>query len=236
VGINTEERLVISTPKGQNTLFPVFFKLEKVTVLLVGGGYVATEKLTAIFQNSPQAKIRLVATEISKEVRHFINQHSFPFEERPFTASDLEGIDLAIIAINDKKISTEIYEACAQRRILTNVADKPDLCDFYLSSVVQKGNLKIAISTNGKSPTIAKRVKETLNDAFPDEIDNVLEHLATIRNQLSGDFSEKVKCLNDLTSVLVKKKKSNKLTIGILYLTGAIGLMILGHILFSNLL
>lgn len=237
-GTITEEHLVASTHKELNTLFPVFLKLEKLTTLVVGGGYVATEKLTAIFQNSPQANVRLVAKEICEEVRKFIAEQNIPYEERAFEATDLEGIDLAIIAINDKDISYEIHSACLDKGVLTNVADKPELCDFYLSSVVQKGNLKIAISTNGKSPTIAKRVKEVLTEAFPHEMDDVLNNMANIRQQLGGDFSDKVRQLNDITSVLAVRtepetRKHKKLVEYLLYSGAAICLMVLGHLLFT---
>ncbi|MEI4913981.1 NAD(P)-dependent oxidoreductase, partial [Klebsiella pneumoniae] len=86
---------------------------------------------------------------------------------------DVDGADIVIIGINDKTKSAEISEVAKGKNKLVNVADTPDLCDFYLSSVVQKGNVKIAISTNGKSPTVAKRLKEVLNEAIPAEINNV---------------------------------------------------------------
>jgi len=237
-GTITEEHLVASTHKETNTLFPVFLKLEKLTTLLIGGGYVASEKLHAVFQNSPAANVRLVAPEISPDVRNFITEHPIHFEERAFEPGDLDGIDLAIIAINDRDISYEIHAACLEKGVLTNVADKPELCDFYLSSVVQKGNLKIAISTNGKSPTIAKRVKEVLNEAFPHEMDEVLDNMSSIRQKLGGDFSDKVRQLNDITSVLAVKtepetRKHRKLINYLLYAGAAICLMVLGHLLFT---
>jgi siroheme synthase-like protein len=86
-----------------------------------------------------------------------------------------------------------------------NVADTPELCDFYLGSIVQKGNLKIAISTNGKSPTIAKRIKEVLNETIPDEINDLLNNMQSIRDKMSVDFAEKVKRLNELTKTLTEK-------------------------------
>lgn len=237
-GIITEGYLAASTNKERNTLFPVFLKLEKLTILLVGGGYVASEKITAIYQNSPKAKVRIVAPEINQDVRVFIAEHNIPFIERAFEPEDLDGIDLAIIAINDREISYSIHSACLDKGVLTNVADKPELCDFYLSSIVQKGNLKIAISTNGKSPTIAKRVKEVLNEAIPNEMDQVLDNMEDIRKQLGGDFSDKVRQLNDITSVLAVKtepetRKHKKLVEYALYAGAAICLMVLGHLLFS---
>ena len=91
------------------------------------------------------------------------------------------------------------------KRKLVNVADKPALCDFYLSSVVQKGSVKIAISTNGKSPTVAKRLKEVLAGLLPDEMESMLENIQLIRETLKGDFEDKVKQLNELTKGLVNK-------------------------------
>src|SRR5258707_14628401 len=107
-----------------------------------------------------------------------------------------------MVAVNDKQVSVAIQEDARATGKLINVADKPDLCDFYLGSIVKKGNLKIAISTNGKSPTIAKRLKEEIGGMIPDEMEEVLDNMQTIRHSLNGDFSEKVRQLNDLTKVL----------------------------------
>jgi len=103
-------------------------------------------------------------------------------------------------------VSSYIRVLAKQKKLLVNVADKPELCDFYLGSIVQKGNLKIAISTNGKSPTDVKRLKEQINSMVPDEIESVLQNMQIIRNGIKGDFAEKVKQLNELTKVLVAKQ------------------------------
>ena len=92
--------------------------------------------------------------------------------------------------------------------LLINVADKPELCDFYLGAVVQKGDLKIAISTNGKSPTIAKRLKEILNEGIPAELDDTLQNMSALRQTLKGDFASKVKKLNQVTEGLINNKMS----------------------------
>ncbi len=189
----------------KNPLFPVFLKLESLRTLLVGGGPVALEKLTAIFGNSPGVPIQLVATVISEEVKAFCLLHRVTFAERAFVPEDLAGIRIAVVAVNDRATSRWIRDECHERNILVNVADTPDLCDFYLGSVVTKGQLKLAISTNGKSPTVAKRVREVLDDAFPAEIDQLLDQVAAIRATLSGDFASKVAELNRITSLLAKK-------------------------------
>jgi uncharacterized protein len=190
----------------KNNLYPVFLKLEELEVLLVGAGNVGLEKLQSLLSNSPGAKITLVAPIIKDEVKELLAQHTnCSTEERKFEESDLENKDIVVLATDDKALHQQIKLLARKKRILVNVADTPELCDFYLGSIVQKGNLKIAISTNGYSPTIAKRVKEILNETLPDEIDELLTNMQSIRNKMSGDFAQKVKELNELTKQLVTK-------------------------------
>lgn len=190
-----------------NKLFPIFLKLEQLSILIVGGGNVGLEKLTAVLNNSPLTKIKLVAAVINEPIKVLAMDYpTIEMHERPFEEADLDGADIVIIGINDKTKSQEIALAAKAAHKLVNVADTPDLCDFYLSSVVQKGNVKIAISTNGKSPTVAKRLKEVLNDAIPQEINGVASNLSVIRESLNGDFGEKVRQLNELTKTLVSKQ------------------------------
>lgn len=219
----------------RNNLFPVFLKLEKLNTLIVGGGNVALEKLRAVISNSPDANIEVVAKEFNAEAKEFLEEYEISHAQKAFDAGDLDDIDLVIVSVNDRSVSAEIQKICAERNILVNVADTPDICDFYLSSVVQKGNLKLAISTNGKSPTIAKRIKEVLNDAFPYEIDDVLNNMEVIRKKLDGDFADKVRQLNDITSVIAVKaepetKKRRKIVNILTYVFSAIGLTVLGFL------
>lgn len=188
-----------------NNLFPVFLKLEQLKLLIIGGGNIGLEKLQAVVKNAPATQIKLVAIQISDAVREFVATYdTVTLEERAYQKADIEAADLVIAAVNDIKVAQQVREDTIACEKLVNVADKPELCDFYLGSVVKKGNLKIAISTNGKSPTIAKRLKETLNEAIPDEIDGVLDNMQALRNKLSGDFDHKVKVLNSVTRSLVE--------------------------------
>ncbi len=189
-----------------NNLFPVFLKLENLSLLIVGGGNVGLEKLQAVLHNSPATKINLIAIHVQEKIRELATQHDVTIHEKAFEEADLNNIDIVIIAVNDPAASRQIRAAAKEKGKLVNVADQPDLCDFYLSSIVKKGNLKIAISTNGKSPTIAKRLKEVISNLIPDEIESVLQNMQTIRQGMNGDFNEKVKQLNDLTKVLIAKQ------------------------------
>ncbi len=189
-----------------NNLFPIFLKLEQLNVLLIGGGNVALEKLSAIVGNAPKTPVRVVGIEISEGLRAFASGYpNVTLLEKAYEASDLEGADVVITAVNDTGISEQIRADARLSGKLINAADKPDLCDFYLGSIVKKGNLKIAISTNGKSPTIAKRLKEVLHEALPDELDDVVQQMQVIRNGLKGDFTDKVNKLNLITRDLAQK-------------------------------
>ena len=190
--------------KVTNQLYPIFLKLEKLQLLIVGGGYVCNEKLSSILKNSPSANIKIVAKDFSKEVLDKVKgKKNIELIKAAFNEKHLLNIDIAIVAIDDKKISKEIHAVCKKYKIICNVADKPELCDFYMGSIVSKGNVKIAISTNGKSPTLAKRLKEFLNTAIPDEIDELSENLAKYRATLKTSFNEKIKALNEATKSLI---------------------------------
>lgn len=192
---------------GTNHLFPVFLKLDQLTMLIVGGGYVGMEKLGAVVQNSPNAQIKLVATVISDEIKELAKEYpKIILIEKPYEATDIDGADLVIAAVNDRAVSEQVSSDAKQKGKLVNAADKPELCDFYLGSIVQKGSLKIAISTNGKSPTVAKRIKEVLNETLPAGLDELLNNMQVIRNKISGDFTEKVKQLNEITKKLTEDK------------------------------
>ncbi|MDZ4823911.1 MAG: TSUP family transporter [Flavobacteriales bacterium] len=220
-----------------NTLFPIFLKLEKMRVLVVGGRNVAHEKLTGIVANSPQTKISVVAIEVSDEVKKLVSAHpNIQLHVRAFEKFDVDNADVIIAAANNIPLANEILELAHAQNKLVNVADTPDLCDFYLSSIVQKGHLKMAISTNGKSPTTAKRLKEVFHEALPDELDDVIENLHTLRGKLDGDFEKKVKKLNQITKVLLDdestQRERNFRRIAT-YSLIAFALMIVGHLLIS---
>ncbi len=223
----------------KNQLYPVFLKLDQLNTLLVGAGNVGLEKLHSLLANSPEAKITIVAPEVKEEIRKLVWKHpSCTIIQRKFESNDLDEKELLVLATDDRQLHKEIKGLAKEKGILVNVADTPELCDFYLGSIVQKGSLKIAISTNGKSPTAAKRIKEVLHDALPGELDDVIDNLHKVRNKLNGNFEQKVKKLNALTKGLVEKDNVNgerrwrKIAT---YSLISFALMLIGHFIFSYL-
>lgn len=228
------ERIINSE---KNSLYPIFLKAENFQTLLVGGGNVGLEKSQSLLNNSPEIKLTIVAPLIKQELKELAAKYNHcRLIERKFDLADLDNKQLVICATDDLELHKTIKAESNKRNILVNVADTPGLCDFYLSSIVQKGSLKIAISTNGKSPTIAKRIKEVLNHSIPQDIDTSIDNINILRNRLNGNFTYKVKKLNTLTKSLIdnesieKEKRWRKIaTWSIL----AFAFMLIGHFIFS---
>jgi precorrin-2 dehydrogenase/sirohydrochlorin ferrochelatase len=195
-----------------NELYPIFLKLHELSVLVVGAGEVGHEKLAFMLKSSPRAKVKVVAPNVSPKVYDLLkdNIHFVTIIEREFVDSDVTDCDLVIAATNDRKLNERVRHAAKSSGKLVNVADTPALCDFYLGAIVTKGDLKVAISTNGQSPTLAKRLREMLEEALPDELAALLPRLRELRDGLKGDFSEKVRLMNDLTSALLADSKTER--------------------------
>jgi len=192
----------------RNELYPIFLKLHQLKLLIVGAGEVGYEKLSFILKSSPKAQVRMVAPWVSPEIEELLAGQSFDVEitRRPFKESDLEWPDLVIAATNLVELNQSVQEAAKARQKLVNVADTPALCDFYLGSIVTKGFLKVAVSTNGQSPTFAKRFRQLLEEVLPDDTSDLLENLKEIRDRLGGDFAHKVKELNRITASLLEEE------------------------------
>jgi precorrin-2 dehydrogenase/sirohydrochlorin ferrochelatase len=188
-----------------NTLYPIFLKTEQLHVLIVGGGFVALEKLEFLFKSSPNARVTLVSPMVREETQVFIADKNVTVIRRPFHRKFLRGKNIVVATTDVPKVNERVYKLCRKRNTLVNVADNPPLCDFYMGGIVTKGNLKIAISTNGKSPTLAKRIRQWLEGFLPEETDALLDKLYEYRNSLKGDFEQKIVAMNALTEKLLKK-------------------------------
>ena len=192
-----------------NHLYPIFLKVHELNILLVGGGFVATEKLEFLLKSSPLAQVTVVSKEFRPEFLEVAEKSdTVTLIEDSYHEKYLGGKHLVIGTTDNKAVNRQIRDESKERFLLVNIADTPELCDFYLGGIVTKGNLKIAISTNGKSPTTAKRLRQLLEDVLPEEIDDLLQNLNAYRETLKGDFEFKVKAMNEITEGLVRKAES----------------------------
>ena len=188
-----------------NTLYPIFLKTEQLHVLIVGGGFVALEKLEFLFKTSPNARVTLISPMVREETQAFIADKNVTVVKRSFHRKFLRGKNIVVATTDVPKVNERVYKLCRKRNTLVNVADNPPLCDFYMGGIVTKGNLKVAISTNGKSPTLAKRMRQWLEGFLPEETDVLLDKLYEYRKSLKGDFDQKIVAMNALKEKLLEK-------------------------------
>ncbi|HEX9828458.1 MAG TPA: bifunctional precorrin-2 dehydrogenase/sirohydrochlorin ferrochelatase [Flavobacteriaceae bacterium] len=189
----------------RNNLYPIFLKTSQLNILIVGGGYVALEKLNFLLKSSPDAKVKLVAPFFRPETIEFANLNKVKLIKEEYHLKFLSGQHIVIATTDSEEVNIQIYNDCKVQNILVNVADNPPFCDFYMGGIVTKGNVKIAISTNGQSPTTAKRLRQFFEDVIPDNVDDLVKNLNTYRKSIKGNFAKKVSTLNKITETLIGK-------------------------------
>jgi precorrin-2 dehydrogenase / sirohydrochlorin ferrochelatase len=147
-----------------STLFPMFMKLEGKRCLVVGAGNVGEPKIGGLIDTG--ARIQVIALQASATVRGWAQAGKIALELRAFAAEDLDGTFLAVVATASPVLNGSIYREAQRRGVLCNVVDVPEYCDFYYPAVVRRGDLQIAISTNGQSPSLSQKLRQQLERQF----------------------------------------------------------------------
>lgn len=190
----------------RNNLYPIFLKVKSLQVLIVGGGHVAEEKLTFLLKSSPDANVTMVSPMFREETLEIAKKGDVKLIKQRYNKRYLKGKHLVIATTDVPKVNIKVHKHCRKRSILVNVADNPPYCDFYMGGIVTKGNVKVAISTNGKSPTTAKRLRQFFEDVIPENVDDLVKNINEYRKTIKGDFEQKVETLNEFTKGLIEKK------------------------------
>jgi precorrin-2 dehydrogenase len=170
----------------------MFVKLEGRRCLVVGAGKVGEPKIGGLIETG--ARVHVVALEASETVHQWARAGKITLEIRAFTSGDLDGIFLAVVATASRELNSSIYGEAQERGILCNVVDVPEYCDFYYGAVVRRGDLQVAISTNGQSPSLAQKLRQQLEKQFgPGYARWVAELGETRRLVLASDLDPKRK-------------------------------------------
>lgn len=146
------------------SLFPMFMKLTGKQILVVGAGKVGEPKIGGLFDTG--ARIRVVAIEATAAVREWAQNGKMELDLRSFATEDLQGAFLAVVATSSRTLNERIYREAQNRGVLCNVVDVPDLCDFFYPAVVRRGDLQIAVSTAGQSPSLARQIRQQLEKQY----------------------------------------------------------------------
>jgi len=163
-------------------LFPMFVKIEGRRVLVVGAGPVGEAKIRALLPTG--ARIRVIARKASVEVTTWARSGAITLEEREFTPLDLAESFLVIVATSSRDLNRFVFEEAQRLHILCNVVDVPEQCDFFYPAVLQRGQLQIAVSTAGQSPSLAQRIRQQLERQFGPEYEGWVRQLGETRRQV----------------------------------------------------
>lgn len=171
--------------------YPIYLDIQNRNCLVVGGGSVGTRKVLMLLNCG--ADVTVVSPVATKKLRELSNNGTVKLKERPFETSDLDGRFLVIGATDNEDLNRQIHTEAERRGLLCNIADRPETCNFILPSIVNRGDLIIAISTSGKSPAFAKKMRKQLEKEFGEEYAQFLNLMGAIRKKmLSEDHKPEV--------------------------------------------
>jgi precorrin-2 dehydrogenase/sirohydrochlorin ferrochelatase len=162
--------------------YPIFLELGGRRVVIVGGGAVAVRKAEAILKAG--ARLVVVAERIDEALRGLCAGTTVELIESRYSKEYLAEATLAIAATDNAKLNSQIYKDCQQLEILCNVVDSPELCDFYVPAVVKRGDLQIAIGTEGRSPAYAGHIRKKLEKIFTEKHGEFLAELERLRERI----------------------------------------------------
>jgi precorrin-2 dehydrogenase / sirohydrochlorin ferrochelatase len=165
-----------------SALFPMFLKLEGREVLVVGAGQIGEQKIAGLLDSG--ARIRVVARLASERVRQWARESSIVLNERDFSLADLDGVFLIVVATSSPELNRTVFHEAQRRRILCNVVDVPGHCDFYYPAVLRRGDLQIAISTGGQSPSLARKIRQQLERQYGPGYARWVSELGETRRQV----------------------------------------------------
>jgi len=165
-------------------MFPMFLKLEGRRVLVVGAGAVAEAKIRGLLESG--ASVHVVAPKAVWQIQKWAWEGVVDWKPRTFVPSDLDQVTLVIAATSSREVNSQVFTEAQTRKVLCNSVDDPQNCDFYYPAVVNRGDLKIAISTNGRSPALAQRLRRKLEAQFGPEYEEWVAELGEAREQLTA--------------------------------------------------
>ena len=164
------------------SFFPAFINLENRKVLIVGGGKIAGDKISRLLEFTKD--ITIISPKIEKRVEEFIEKYSLKYLKREYRQGDLEGFFVVVVAANDIDLQKEIFLESKNKKILINSVDSVKYCDFIFPSFIKRGDLTIAFSTSGASPSFSKYLKRAFEKLLPKDIEDFIKKLKEIRSSM----------------------------------------------------
>ncbi len=181
--------------------YPIFLNLESKRVVVIGGGSIAARKVLGLLD--AQARVVIVAEHIDDVLETRCKNANTEFVEAKYSKEYLVGATIVFAATNNRKVNEQIYRDCQELEIFCNTADDPELCDFFVPAVVKRGDLQIAIGTEGDYPAYAGHIRKKLEDIFTEKHGQFLTELEAIRKyvmETMSDSADRKSLLGELVS------------------------------------
>jgi precorrin-2 dehydrogenase/sirohydrochlorin ferrochelatase len=180
--VQSGDGLLLFTVKN---MFPMFLKIEGRRCLVVGAGKVAEGKIRGLLDAG--ASVQVVAPVAVRQIQKWAFDGVLGWNPRSFEARDLDHVSIVIAATSSRNVNAQVFAEARSRNVLCNAVDDPEYCDFYYPAVVKRGDLQIAISTSGRSPALAQRLRQELEEQFGPEYETWVAELGKARDQLSAE-------------------------------------------------
>ncbi len=164
------------------SFFPSYLNLKDKKILLIGGGYIALEKLKKLVDFTTEIKV--ITKEVSDDFLEFATRYNIEIEKRAYRKGDIDGYNIVIVATDTKDLHKEIYQESRSSRVLVNSVDNTAYCDFIFPSYIKQGDLTISISTSGASPAMAKRIRIYIEKLIPSNIGEFLKEMKSLRKSM----------------------------------------------------
>ena len=167
--------------EGMAVYYPVFLNLQDRKCLVAGGGQVALRKVTALLEHG--AAVTVVSPRLCAGLRKLADDGNIKVINRAYRPGDVKGFQVAIVATSNRAVNMEAASEAKKRGILVNVVDDPVLSDFIVPAIMRRGSLAIAVSTSGKSPALARKIRSRLEDEFGREYAALVLVVEQVRRQ-----------------------------------------------------
>jgi len=168
--------------------YPAFIDLENRPVLVVGGGAVAERKVETLL--AAGALVTVVSPQVTKQLEDLASTKRITFRQRAFVSSDIDGVSLVISATDDPSTQAEVASIASSKNILVNTVDKPELCTFIVPAILRRGDITVAVSTSGKSPSLAAELRARLDRVLTEEFARTASVLGAVRQEVHQRFTD----------------------------------------------
>ena len=188
--------------------YPMMLNIENKKCVIVGGGDIAYRKTLELIEYG--ADITVVSISVNEDIKVFVDNEFINYIQGRYDKTYIENAYIVIASTNDNQVNNQIFKDCSEKRILVNVVDDPKNCSFIVPSKIRRGDLTISISTNGKSPTLSRSIREELEKKYDEDYEILLNILGDMRKEVLEKVKDPLK-KKEIFNSIIKEDYLNKL-------------------------